>query len=452
MKRILTGDRPTAGKFHLGNYIGKLKNTVKLQDEYETFVPLVDLHALTTHFDKTSQLKENMKSLVLDYLSVGIDPQKTTIFIQSQVPEIVEVAYFLSVLTPRPVIARQPALKEKLDQGEQDTVGLFYYPILMAADILTFKGDLVPVGKDQKAHVEFARDIGKKFNDIYGPVFVLPLPMIGDVPTLPGTDGQAKMGKSLNNAIFLADSTEEVEKKVMSMYTDPTRIRATDLGHIEGNPVFIYLDAFGSPADKDQIARYKEEYTKGQVGDIEVKKFLVKVLNDFLNPIREKRAEYEKQPGLVEKILKEGTAKARKEAQKTLAEVKRAMKMDYFNDGQQSSMPPEAENQKISVDEFMKSGLKVGTVLLAEVVENSDKLLRLEIDLGEGDKRQILAGIKEWYKPEDLIGNQVVVVSNLEPRVMRGLESQGMMLAADSGDGPVFLSVPKKVPAGTRIR
>lgn len=452
MKRILTGDRPTADKFHLGNYIGKLKNTVKLQDEYETFVPLVDLHALTTHFDKTSQLKENMKSLVLDYLSVGIDPQKTTIFIQSQVPEIVEVAYFLSVLTPRSVIARQPALKEKLDQGEQDTVGLFYYPILMAADILTFKGDLVPVGKDQKAHVEFARDIGKKFNDIYGPVFVLPESMIGDVPTLPGTDGQAKMGKSLNNAIFLADSTEEVEKKVMSMYTDPTRIRATDPGHIEGNPVFIYLDAFGSPADKDQIARYKEEYTKGQVGDIEVKKFLVKVLNDFLNPIREKRAEYEKQPGLVEKILKEGTAKARKEAQKTLAEVKRAMKMDYFNDSQQSSMPPEAENQKISVDEFMKSGLKVGTVLLAEMVENSDKLLRLEIDLGEGDRRQILAGIKEWYKPEDLIGKQVVVVSNLAPRVMRGLESQGMILAADSGDGPVFLSVPKKVPAGTRIR
>lgn len=455
MKRILTGDRPTADRFHLGNYIGKLKNTVKLQDEYETFVPLVDLHALTTHFDKTSQLKGNMKSLVLDYLSVGIDPQKTTIFIQSQVPEIVEVAYFLSCLTPRPLIARQPALKEKLDQGEQDTVGLFYYPILMAADILTFKGDLVPVGKDQKAHVEFARDIGKKFNDLYGQVFVLPEPLIGEVPTLPGTDGQAKMGKSLNNAIFLADSAEEVEKKVMSMYTDPTRIHPTDPGHVEENPVFTYLDAFGSPEDKDQIAKYKDQYTKGQVGDIEVKKFLVKVLNNFLDPIRKKRSEYEQQPELVEKILKEGTEKARKEAQKTLAEVKRAMKLDYFQGGQ--SMPPttqsgEPGNQKISIDEFMRSGLKAGTVLFAEAVENSDKLLRLEIDLGEGDKRQILAGIREWYKPEDLVSNQVVVVSNLEPRVMRGLESQGMMLAVDSEDGPVLLSVPKKVPPGTKVR
>ncbi len=457
MKRILTGDRPTADKFHLGNYIGKLKNTVKLQDEYETYVPLVDLHALSTHFNKTGQLEENMKSLVLDYLSVGIDPDKTTIFIQSQVPEIVEIAYFLSVLTPRSVIARQPALKEKLDSGELDTVGLFYYPILMAADILTFQADLVPVGKDQKAHVEFARDMAIKFNNLYGEVFSIPEPLIGDVPTLPGTDGQAKMGKSLNNAIFLADSAEEVEKKVMSMYTDPTRIRVTDPGHVEGNPVFIYLDAFGSATDKDQIAKYKDQYTKGQVGDIEVKKFLVKILNNFLDPIRQKRAEYTSQPELVEKILKEGTEKARQEAKKTIEEVKRAMKLDYFSSRQHvpitlESSKPQMENEKISVDEFMKSKLKVGTVVHAEAVENSDKLLRLEIDLGEGKPRQILAGIEERYKPKDFVGNQVVVVSNLEPKVMRGLESQGMMLAADSEDGPVFLSVPEKVPPGTKIR
>ena len=330
MKRILTGDRPTADKFHLGNYIGKLKNTVKLQDQYETFVPLVDLHALTTYFDQTEKLEANMKSLGLDYLSVGLDPNKTTIFIQSKVPEIVEIAYFLSVLTPRSIIARQPALKEKLDAGEQDTVGLFYYPILMAADILTFKANLVPVGKDQKAHVEFARDIAKKFNDLYGEVFILPEPLIGEVPTLPGTDGQTKMGKSLGNAIFLTDSPEEVEKKVMSMYTDPTRIHPTDPGHVEGNPVFIYLDAFGSEADKPQTTNYKLLYQKGQVGDIEVKKYLVKVLNNFLDPIRKRRAEYEKHPELVERILKEGTKKARAEAQKTLVEVKRVMKLDYF--------------------------------------------------------------------------------------------------------------------------
>ncbi|MBI4036221.1 tryptophan--tRNA ligase [Candidatus Daviesbacteria bacterium] len=330
MKRILTGDRPTNDSFHLGNYIGSLKNRVKLQDEYEMFIPLVDLHALTTHFNKADQLEENIKGLMLGYLSVGLDPNKVTFFIQSQVPEVLELAYFLSVLTPRALIARQPALKEKLDQGSEDTVGLFYYPVLMAADILLPRANLVPVGKDQKAHVEYARDIAIKFNSTYGEVFPIPEPLIGEVPTLPGIDGQAKMGKSLNNAIFLTDSTEEVEKKVMSMYTDPTRIKATDPGHVEGNPVFIYLDAFGSESDQLQTTNYKLLYSRGQVGDIEVKKYLVQVLNNFLDPIRKKRAEYETQPELVEKILKEGTDKARAEAQKTLAEVKKAMKLDYF--------------------------------------------------------------------------------------------------------------------------
>lgn len=330
MKRILTGDRPTNDSFHLGNYIGSLKNRVKLQDEYEMFIPLVDLHALTTHFDRTDQLEKNIRGLMLGYLSVGLDPEKVTFFIQSKVPEVLELAYFLSVLTPRPLIARQPALKEKLDQGSEDTVGLFYYPILMAADILLLRANLVPVGKDQKAHVEYARDIAIKVNNLYGGVFPIPEPLIGEVPTLPGTDGQAKMGKSLGNAIFLTDSSEEVEKKVMSMYTDPKRIHPTDPGTVEGNPVFIYLDAFGTGEDKEPIDDLKKHYRVGQVGDIEVKKFLVKILNNFLDPIRKRRNEYEKQPELVEQILKEGTQKARVEAQKTLAEVKKAMKLDYF--------------------------------------------------------------------------------------------------------------------------
>lgn len=330
MKRILTGDRPTSDSFHLGNYIGSLKNRVKLQDEYETYVFIADLHALTTHFNKTAELEKNIKGLMLGYLSVGLDPQKVSFFLQSKVPEIIELAYYLSVLTSRPLIARQPALKEKLDHGEQDTVGLFYYPILMAADILTPRTNLVPVGKDQKSHVEFARDIAIKFNNLYGEVFPIPEPLIGEVPTLPGIDGQVKMGKSLNNAIFLTDSAAEVEKKVMSMYTDPSRIKVTDPGHVEGNPVFIYLDAFGTAHDLEQIARYKDKYTKGQVGDIEVKKYLVNVLNNFLDPIRQKRAEYEKEPALIDKILKEGTEKTREEARKTLTEVRKAMKLDYL--------------------------------------------------------------------------------------------------------------------------
>ncbi len=330
MKRILTGDRPTNDSFHLGNYVGSLKNRVKLQDEYESFILIADLHALTTHFDKTADLEKNIRGLMMGYLSVGLDPKKVTFCLQSGLVETTELAYFLSILTQRAVIERQPALKEKLDQGSQDTVGLYYYPILMAADILLPRANLVPVGKDQKAHVEFARDIAIKFNKLYGEVFPIPEPLIGEVPTLPGTDGQGKMGKSLNNAIFLTDSPEEVEKKVMSMYTDPNRIHSSDPGTVEGNPVFIYLDAFGEERDQDQIIKYKDQYTKGQVGDIEVKKFLVKVLNNFLDPIRIRRAEYEKEPELVDKILKEGTQKARAEAQKTLEAVKKAMGINYF--------------------------------------------------------------------------------------------------------------------------
>lgn len=330
-KRILTGDRPTSDSFHLGNYVGSLKNRVKLQDEYDTYILVADLHALTTHFDKTEGLEKNIKGLMLGYLSVGLDPNKVTFILQSKEQEKLQLAYILATLTQRSLLERQPALKEKLDQGEADTLGLYEYPVLMAADILLPRANLVPVGKDQKAHVELARDLAIKFNHLYGEVFPLPEPLIGEVPTLPGTDGQAKMGKSLGNAIFLTDSAQEVEKKVMAMYTDPKRIHATDPGEVEGNPVFIYLDAFGIQDDKDQIAKFKDEYKQGQVGDIEVKKYLVKVLNNFLDPIRKRRTEFEKQPELVDKILKEGTTKARLEAQETLEAVKKAMKLNYFN-------------------------------------------------------------------------------------------------------------------------
>jgi tryptophanyl-tRNA synthetase len=330
MKRILTGDRPTADKFHLGNYVGSLANRVKMQDEYESFIMIADLHALTTAYDKTADLETNIRGLMLDYLSVGLDPKKVTFFLQSKVHEIVELSFILSTLTPRSIIAKQPALKEKLDQGASDTVGLFYYPVLMASDILTLRGNAVPVGKDQKAHVKYARDIAIKFNNQYGEVLTIPEPVIGEVPTLPGVDGQGKMGKSLNNAIFLADTAEEVERRVMGMYTDPTRLKATDPGHVEGNPVFIYLDAFGEDSDQNQIQEFKDRYQEGTVGDVEVKRYLAQVLNRFLEPIRARRAEYEKQPELVEQILKEGSSKAKSAAEETLKEVKKAMQMNYF--------------------------------------------------------------------------------------------------------------------------
>lgn len=320
MKRILTGDRPTADKFHLGNYIGTLANRVKLQDEYDTFIMLADVHTLTTHFRQAREIPQNISNLVLDYLSVGLDPKKVNIFVQSQVSAIPQLATYLGMITPISILEKQPALKEKLDQGNESTYGLLGYPVLMAADILSFQADLVPVGKDQKAHVEFARDIAQKFNHIYGETLTIPEPLIGEVPTLVGTDGQAKMSKSLNNAIYLSDTDQEVKKKVMSMYTDPNRIRPTDPGKVEGNPVFIYHDAFNQ--DKDEVEDLKKRYQEGKVGDVEVKERLVDALNKFLDPIRQKRAEMANQPELVDEVLFAGAENARKIAQETLDKVK----------------------------------------------------------------------------------------------------------------------------------
>jgi len=331
MKRILTGDRPT-GKLHLGHYVGSLKNRVRLQDEYECFFIIADLHTLTTKPEKTEELKDNIYQMVLDYLSVGIDPAKATIYIQSQIPEVTELALIFGNLTTVPRLERMPTLKDVMRDADIQipSYGLLGYPVLQAADILMVKANLVPVGKDQVSHIEVTREIARDFNRVYGNTLPEPEALVGEIPTLPGIDGAVKMSKSAGNVINLSDSPEEVEKKVMNMYTDPKRIHPTDPGTVEGNPVFTYLDAFGEETDKGRINNYKKLYRKGQVGDIEVKKYLVKVLNNFLDPIRENRARFERDPELVERILKEGTKKAREEAQKTLTEVKKAMKLDYF--------------------------------------------------------------------------------------------------------------------------
>lgn len=334
-KRILTGDRPT-GRLHLGHYVGTLKNRVKLQDEYECFFIIADLHTLTTKTDleSTAKLKENIYNQVLDYLSVGIDPQESTIYVQSYIPEVTELALIFGMLTTVPRLNRIPDIKDVMRAAhiEIPSYGLLGYPVLQSADIMMFKAHLVPVGKDQASHIEITREIARDFNKTYSNIFPEPEALIGEIPTLPGTDGSSKMSKSAGNVINLSDSSEVVEQKVMIMYTDPSRIHVTDPGKVEGNPVFVYLDAFGSDSDKVQITSLKERYRAGQVGDIEVKKFLVKVLNNFLDPIRESRARFEQDPELVEGILREGTEKARLEAQKTLAEVKKAMKINYFDD------------------------------------------------------------------------------------------------------------------------
>jgi len=328
-KRILTGDRPT-GDLHLGHYVGSLANRVRLQDEYECFFIIADYHALTTAYDRSAEVQGNIRSLVLDYLSVGMDPERSTIFLQSLVPEIPELYMLFSMLVSVPRLQRMPALKEVMRdlKLETATLGLLEYPVLQAADILCVRGDMVPVGKDQASHVELTREIARRFNDLYRPVFPLPEALIGEVPTLPGTDGKTKMSKSVGNAIFLSDDAETVRRKVMSMYTDPTRIHATDPGHVRGNPVFTYHDAFNG--DKEEVADLKRRYRRGRVGDVEVKQRLIRVLDAFLEPIRERRARYEARPGLTEEIVEAGSRRARQEAQETLRLAREAMGLTYL--------------------------------------------------------------------------------------------------------------------------
>jgi tryptophanyl-tRNA synthetase len=326
-KRILTGDRPT-GKLHLGHFVGTLANRVRLQNEYECFFIIADLHMLTTHFDRIPDIAENVRELVYDYLSVGIDPGKSTIYLQSLVPEVTELMLILSMLVTVPRLQRVPTLKEQMQASNQETasLGLLSYPVLQAADILMVRANLVPVGKDQASHLEVTREIASRFNLLYGNVFPIPETLIGEVPTLVGTDGQAKMSKSLNNAIYLSDDEETVRQKVMKMYTDPTRLRATDPGHVEGNPVFQYHEAFND--NKGEVADFKERYVLGKVGDVEVKKKLIEALNRFLNPIRERRKEIESSSGKIEEIVRAGSALAQKEARETLKLVKESMKMN----------------------------------------------------------------------------------------------------------------------------
>lgn len=312
---------------HLGHFVGSLQNRVQLQDEYDCFFIIADLHMLTTRPEKEyiQQIGGNVRELVLDYLAVGIDPDRSVIFLQSAIPGTYELNLIFEMLVTVPRLERLPSIKDMAAAANLESMpyGLLGYPVLQAADILLPRASLVPVGKDNEAHVEITREIAKRFNRLYGEVFPLPDSLIGDVPTLVGTDGQAKMSKSLDNAIFLADSLEVVEKKVRGMYTDPKRVRADIPGTVEGNPVFIYHDAFNP--DKDEIKDLKDRYRKGRVGDVEVKKKLAKALNEFLDPIQTRRAKFASKPSLLEEIIQEGTSRMRREADETMGLVHDAM-------------------------------------------------------------------------------------------------------------------------------
>lgn len=329
-KRILTGDRPT-GPLHIGHYVGSLEARVRLQDEYETFVLIADVQALTDNFENPEKVRANVLELALDYLAVGIDPKKTTILVQSMVPEIAELTVLYMNLVTLGQLEQNPTVKTEIRERAFKggvPVGFLAYPVSQAADITAFDAALVPVGEDQLPMIEQTREIVRKFNRLYGETLMEPKEMLSAFRRLPGTDGKEKMSKSLGNAIFLSDSAETVREKVMKMYTDPTRIHPTDPGHVEGNPVFTYLDAFGK--DNGKTEDLKKRYREGTVGDVEVKQYLVEVLNTFLDPIRTRRARYAKNPKAVLKMLEKGTARGRKAAGATLSRVKEAMHLRYW--------------------------------------------------------------------------------------------------------------------------
>ena len=325
-KRILTGDRPT-GRLHLGHWVGTLKNRVALQNQYECFFLVADLHMLTTRVEPEllRETESNVREVVLDNISAGIDPERSTYFLQSLVPEISEMQLIFSMLVTVPRLQRVPSLKEVMQNLhiEQPSMGLLAYPVLQAADILCVRSHLVPVGKDQVSHIELTREIARRFNTLYGDTLPEPEALVGEVPTLVGTDGQAKMSKSLDNAIYLSDDAKTVEKKVRGMYTDPNRVTADVPGKVEGNPVFIYHDAFNP--DAAEVADLKERYAQGKVGDVEVKTKLARAINTFLEPFRQRRATIEKQPNIVEQVLRSGSERARAESAETLDMMKAAM-------------------------------------------------------------------------------------------------------------------------------
>ena len=346
-KIILTGDRPT-GRLHLGHYVGSLRRRVELQNEGDydkLFVFIADVQALTDNADNPEKVRQNIIEVALDYLSAGLDPAKVTMFIQSMIPELAELTVYYMNLVNVGRLQRNPTVKTELQMrnfGEGVPVGFFTYPISQAADITAFKATTVPVGEDQKPMLEQCNEIVRRFNQIYAPVLVEPqimLPTNQVCMRLPGIDGNAKMSKSLGNCIYLSDEQKEVEKKVKSAYTDPTHLQVEDPGHVEGNVVFTYLDAFATDDDFVQfwpdyknLDELKDHYRRGGLGDMKCKKFLMKVLNDRLEPIRQRRHEFEKDIPEVYNILKKGSEAAREVAAQTLHEVKEAMRINYFDD------------------------------------------------------------------------------------------------------------------------
>jgi tryptophanyl-tRNA synthetase len=448
-KRIYSAIAPSGdGTLHIGNYLGAVKQFIELSKTNECFLQLATVHALTTIQDG-KKLAHNIEELTRQELALLGDNPNIYFCYQSDVPYHTELQSILNNVTPLGLLKRAHAYKDKLAKEiEEDDInlGLFNYPILMAADILIYKATLVPVGKDQKQHVEITRDIAQRFNRIFKKqVFPIPDPYIPeDVATVMGTDGKRKMSKSLGNIISIFETEEVIKKQVMSTYTDPTRIHPTDPGHIEGNMVFTYLDFFG---EKNKVDQLKLSYTKGQIADIEVKEYLYESLIKFFAPARKRYEELKNNPELVKGILARGVEKARRVAGQTMNEVKEAvgLKNAYSLGATKKSV--------ITIDDFSSVEIRVGKVGQAQHVEKSEKLIRLHVDFGDFGKRVIFTGVRTYgYTADDFAGKQFLFVVNLEPRKMMGEESRGMILAVDGADGKPLFVPGDNLPIGSPIR
>lgn len=462
MKRIVSGITPSGdGSLHIGNYLGMVRQSKELAKSYDCFLFVADYHALTTIQNK-KQLAANTEALILNELSLLGEQKNITFFRQSDVPEHTELQTIISNVTPLGLIKRAHAYKDKLQKetNEEDiNMGLFNYPVLMAADILMYNADLVPVGKDQKQHIEITRDIAGYFNKMYKTqVFKLPEAFIKDnVAIVLGTDGKRKMSKSLGNIISIFEDEAVIKKQVMSCYTDPTRMHADDPGHIEGNMVFTYLDFFG---EKKQVSELKEAYKKGSVSDIEVKEYLYTSLLSYFKEERNRYQELKASPSKVKDILEKGAERARATAKKTIQEVRTVIGLSNMYSILGKPSIKKDDNGFISIDDFSFVEIRVGNVEKAEHVEKSEKLIRLHVDFGS-EKRIIFTGVRQYgYTAGDFQGKQFLFIVNLEPRKMMGEESQGMILAVDGlelpfgehGEGkPVFVS-GEGLPVGARVR
>lgn len=452
---ILTGVTPSGNNLHLGNYFGALKPLVDLGKAGNLVYCFVsDLHALTTVQDKT-KLKNNIKEIVLDYLACGVEGDHFVFFRQSQVPQHCQLQTILNNYVSLGQMKRMHAYKDKLEKGasgESINLGLFNYPVLMAADILLYAADKIPVGADQKQHVEIARDICDNFNRAVGKVVLKkPAPLIDeDLGKIVGTDGERKMSKSLGNIIGIFDDDKIIEKQIMSCYTDPSRLKATDPGHIEGNPLFTYHDLIND--DKKEVAELKRRYAVGEVGDVEVKEKLIAAHHRYFAPLRERRAYLAANPLVVEQILARGAGLASLTAQKTLAAVMTAVGLEVSFGKQSFTFDKTMAWPLVSIADFAKLELRVGQVIDANNPEWSEKLIEQRVDFGpQIGQKTIYSALRAWYQPADFVGRKLVYVTNLPARKMGEHLSEGMIVAIEGDDRPERWEVSEQVAVGSIV-